>query len=48
MFEAAAAFNTDISKWQTGNVIDMSHSTPSSVPYFVDVDGVTDLFFDFF
>ena len=49
MFEDAAAFNADISKWQTGQVQSMSQSTSTFLFHTVcSLNGVTDLFFDFF
>ena len=50
VFEVCIDFNADISKWQTGQVTLMSKSTSTSVPHFfsIEVDGVADLFFDYF
>ena len=40
MFQSAAAFNADISKWDPGKVTKMESSTSTSVPTFCSLDGV--------
>ena len=48
MFSSAAAFNADISNWQTGQVENMKGSTSTAVPHCLFMDGVADFFFNFF
>jgi surface protein len=45
VFDGAAAFNADISNWDTGKVEYMSYSTSTSVPPFFLMGDVTDFFF---
>ena len=46
VFYGAAAFNANISKWETGQVTGMKYSTSTSVPRCLFIGcGVTDLFF---
>jgi surface protein len=45
VFEKAAVFNADISKWKTGQVTSMFYSTSTSVPHLF-IDGVSIDFVD--